>query len=110
MSLQLFAVCNAPSFGGGRLIAPEAQIDDGWLDVCLVEAMPAAEFVRLLPALGRGEHAADPRVTLTRVQRAEFEFDRRIKINSDGEVLEVNRCDYSVVPGAVRVFAPAAEV
>ena len=34
-SLLAFAVCNRRLIGGGRLIAPHAIIDDGWLDVCL---------------------------------------------------------------------------
>ena len=58
VDLQMFAVCNSRLIGGGRLIAPEAVIDDGWLDVCVVEAMPTLEFVGLLRQVARGEHLA----------------------------------------------------
>ena len=56
LSLQMFAVCNARLVGGGRMIAPHAVIDDGWLDVCLVEAMPTFEFVGLLNRVSTGDH------------------------------------------------------
>ena len=42
VSLLAFAVCNSRLIGGGRLIAPHAIVDDGWLDVCLIHAMPRA--------------------------------------------------------------------
>ena len=45
VTLTLFAVCNSRLIGGGRLIAPEASIDDGLFDVCLVEEMPTIEFL-----------------------------------------------------------------
>ena len=61
--LYAFAVCNSRLIGGGRLIAPNAVIDDGLLDVCLIEAMSALEFVALARKVAEGEHVDDPRVS-----------------------------------------------
>ena len=61
--LQTFAVCNSQLIGGGRRIAPHAVIDDGLLDVCVIEAMPTVEFLALLRQLSSGDHLDDPRVT-----------------------------------------------
>ena len=105
LSLQLFAVCNASTIGGGHLIAPHACISDGWLDLCTIEAMPISAFVPLLGAVGRGEHLADPRVSYFHIRAARFEFSRAIKINTDGEVLTADRCEYRVLPQAARFFA-----
>jgi len=104
-SLQLFAVCNAPTLGGGQPIAPHASIDDGWLDLCMIEAMPVGDFIALLAAISRGEHLADRRVSYFRIRTAKFHFGRTIRINTDGEVLEVPRCDYAVRPAAARFFS-----
>jgi diacylglycerol kinase (ATP) len=108
MAVALYAVCNSRMVGGGRLIAPHAVVDDGLLDLCVVEAMPLVEFVELLTRVSGGDHVDDPRVTYLRTNACELRFSRRIKVNTDGEVLETEVCRYEVVPRAVRFFAPAA--
>jgi diacylglycerol kinase (ATP) len=106
VSLLAFAVCNSRLIGGGRLIAPHAVIDDGWLDVCLIHAMPTLEFIALLRRVSSGEHVDDDRVTYFRAQELELTFDRVIRLNTDGQVLEADRCRYQVLPGAARVLMP----
>jgi diacylglycerol kinase (ATP) len=51
--LHTFAVCNSRLVGGGRLIAPSARVDDGLLDMCLIDAMPTVEFLALLRRVSR---------------------------------------------------------
>jgi diacylglycerol kinase (ATP) len=106
VDLQMFAVCNSRLIGGGRLIAPEAVIDDGWLDVCVVEAMPTLEFVNLLRQVARGEHLDDPRVSYFRTRDLRLQFNRVIKVNTDGQVLEAASCRYSILPRAARFLVP----
>jgi diacylglycerol kinase (ATP) len=106
MSLLAFAVCNSRLIGGGRLIAPHAIVDDGWLDVCLIHAMPTLDFLALLRRVSSGEHVEDDRVTYVRAQTLDLAFDRVIRLNTDGQVLEADRCRYEVQPGAVRMMAP----
>jgi diacylglycerol kinase (ATP) len=101
-SLYAFAICNSRLIAGGRLIAPEALIDDGLLDVCLIEAMSALEFVALARKVADGEHVKDPRVLYYQAQSARVELDRAVHVNTDGEVFEDTRCDYRVLPRAAR--------
>jgi diacylglycerol kinase (ATP) len=102
MALHAFAVCNSRLVGGGRLIAPHATIDDGRLDVCLIEAMPTVDFLGLLRRVSDGEHVDDERVIYFQAAALELVFDRVIKVNTDGQVLETNRCRYEVLPRAAR--------
>ncbi len=104
-SIYAFAVCNAPMIGGGRLIAPLASIDDGLFDVCVIDAMPTLEFVALLRRVADGDHMDDPRVRYLRASHLTTQFDRAILVNTDGEVLETDRCEYELLPKAVRFFA-----
>jgi diacylglycerol kinase (ATP) len=104
LQLHAFAVCNSRQIGGGRLIAPDAVIDDGLLDVCLIEAMPMIEFVALLRRVSSGDHIEDERVSYFRASRIELAFDQAIKVNTDGQVLDAIRCEYEVRPGAVRLL------
>ena len=100
--LHAFAVCNSRLVGGGRLIAPHATIDDGRLDICLIEAMPTVDFLALLRRVSDGEHVDDARVTYFQARALELVFDRVIKVNTDGEVFDTDRCRYDVLPGAAR--------
>ena len=63
----LAAFANAPAYGGGMKIAPQAQLDDGKLDVCIVRAMNRVQTVlsfpdgvfRKAPGLSRSRVFAD---------------------------------------------------
>lgn len=108
LGLYTFAVCNSRLIGGGRLIAPEAAIDDGMLDVCLIESMSTFEFVGLARKVAGGDHVNDPRVRYLQATSVVVEFDRDIRINTDGEVFEARRCEYSVLPRAATFLAGEA--
>ncbi|HYF49905.1 MAG TPA: diacylglycerol kinase family protein [Planctomycetota bacterium] len=107
LPLQMFAACNSRYIGGGRLIAPEALVDDGLLDVCLVEAMPTLEFIAVLAKISGGTHTDDPRVRYFKTPWLELNFSRPTKINTDGEVRETSTCRYSVEPRRLRFLAAA---
>ena len=103
--LYAFAVCNSRLIGGGRLIAPDAVIDDGLLDICLIESMSTLEFVALARKVAEGQHVADPRVSYFQASAVDIELARETNVNTDGEVFNVKRCEYRVLPGAARFLA-----
>jgi diacylglycerol kinase (ATP) len=100
----LFAVCNAPTIGGGRLIAPVAKLDDGELDVCVVESMDLVSFVSLLRRVANGTHLDVAGVEYFRSSTLALRFDRNVAVNVDGEVFQAARCDYRVLAGAAGFF------
>ena len=101
---RMFAVCNARFIGGGYPIAPDAAIDDGQLDVLIVPYVPMLEFVAVLQRLAAGEARNTDQVLHFRASSLELAFDRRVNVNTDGEVLVADRCVYEVRPGAARFF------
>jgi diacylglycerol kinase (ATP) len=103
----LFAVCNAPTIGGGRLIAPDAVVDDGQLDVCLVEAMDPVRFLALLRKVAEGTHTDVTGVQYFRAAALSLDFDRTVAVNVDGEVFRADRCEYRVLPAAARFLMPS---
>jgi diacylglycerol kinase (ATP) len=103
--LYAFAVCNSRLIGGGRLIAPDAVIDDGLLDICLIESMSTLEFVALARKVAEGQHVADPRVSYFQASAVDIELARETNVNTYGEVFNVKRCEYRVLPGAARFLA-----
>ncbi|HSK09175.1 MAG TPA: diacylglycerol kinase family protein [Vicinamibacterales bacterium] len=104
-SVQLFVVGNGRTIGGGRAVTPHARLDDGLLDVCVVQAASTPELVALLRRMSDGQHLDDPLVTYEQAATARFAFDRVIKVNTDGEVLETDRCEYGIRPRAARFLA-----
>jgi diacylglycerol kinase (ATP) len=104
LDLEMFAICNARMIGGGYRIAPAALIDDGLLDVFLVKRMPLLEFVRVLQTIAAGEHLDDPRVRHFRAAGFDLQFNRSVRVNTDGELFEASRCEYRILPRAARFF------
>jgi YegS/Rv2252/BmrU family lipid kinase len=102
--VRLFAVCNARFIGGGYPVAPAAAIDDGLLDVLIVPHMPVLDFVAVLQRLGAGEAQSAEQVVHFRAASFELVFDRTVRLNTDGEVLEAERCLYEVRAKAARFF------
>ena len=102
LRVQLFAVCNGRSLGGGHALAPEADPGDGWLDVCVVHGDSTLDLLTVLPALSSGVGLESSQVIRARVRHASFRFARPTKVNVDGEPFVTSRCHYAVLPGAVR--------
>jgi diacylglycerol kinase (ATP) len=107
LDVQLFAVCNARFIGGGYPIAPAAMIDDGMLDVLVVPRMPLLQFVSVLQRVSAGQHTDDPSVLHFRTAAFDMEFDRTVRVNTDGEVLDADRCRYRVRHRAMPFFCGA---
>jgi YegS/Rv2252/BmrU family lipid kinase len=102
--VQMFAVCNAPFIGGGYAIAPDALIDDGLLDVIIVPRMPLLELLGTLQRIAASGDPGRSDVMSFRSTHVDLVFDRRARVNVDGEVLEVERCAYRVRSGGAWFF------
>lgn len=101
----LVAVGNGTSYGGGMRICPDAQLDDGLLDVLVVLPVSRTTFVRLYPRVYRGTHVTDPRVVVRRARRVRVAADGIVGY-ADGERLGPLPLTCEVVPGALRVLDP----
>ena len=104
----LAAALNTPTYGAGLCLAPDAQIDDGWLDLAFVEDLSPLQVLALLPRLLKSGSLPNSHVKRTRVRRARLSTDRPCFFHGDGEILGPAPVELEVVPGAVRVLAPAA--
>ena len=82
-------VANSAYYGKGMKIAPAAVIDDGVLDVVVIEAASRLELLRALPTVYDGAHVDRPEVTVLTGKRVELHGDARhpIPLGGDGEPL-----------------------
>ncbi len=102
------AVANASTYGGGMVMAPDARLDDGQLDVVLSAATSRAHFLRMLPRVFRGTHVRDASVTVLRGAEVTVAADRPITVYADGDPIGELPVRLGVLPGAVRVLLPGA--
>lgn len=103
----LFAVGNGRVTGGGTAITPHASVKDGLLDVCIVEALPRAEFARLTLLVRKGEHIGHPAVRYAQVPELIIESARAMAVNVDGEPVNTRRLAYRAIADGLMVHVPS---
>jgi len=107
---MMIAIANGHSYGGGMRIAPAAQLDSGWLEICIVGDVSRAEFLRAFPRVFRGTHIAHPRVTMLRGREVALSADRPLTLMADGEQVGQLPAQISVAPEALAVVVgPSSE-
>lgn len=100
----LVAVANNVSFGGGMKVTPDAELDDGLLDVCVVQPLSRTAFLRIFPRVFKGTHVTDARVSIQRGKSIRVDADR-IVAYADGERVGSLPVTVDVRPGALIVLA-----
>lgn len=104
--MMLAAFANTPFYGDGMKVAPKARLDDGELDVCLVEGMNAFRLACLFPTVYFGRHLAVKEVHYFKAQSARVETEHPLEVYADGEFVCRTPAEFSVVQGALRVIVP----
>jgi diacylglycerol kinase (ATP) len=100
------SVANSTSYGGGMLIAPNAQLDDGLFDICLLREAGRIEFLRAFPRVFKGTHITHPKVTMLRAKVVGVESDPPLPILIDGDVIGTTPVTFTLTPAAIHVLAP----
>jgi YegS/Rv2252/BmrU family lipid kinase len=101
------AVGNGIHYGGGLMVSPDARIDDGLLDVYAIETTSIANLIALAPKLRDGTLVERDDVAFFRGAAVRIETDKPMPINTDGEVTTKTPAEFSVLAGALKVFAPS---
>ncbi len=103
---MLVAVGNGPSYGGGMQVCPDAELDDGLLDVMIVDKISKLEFLKVFPKVYTGAHKDHPAVTIHRARQVRLDTPG-IVAYADGERYAPLPMTCEVVPGALRVLPDA---
>jgi YegS/Rv2252/BmrU family lipid kinase len=100
----LVAIANGRQYGNGALIAPTARIDDGKLDVVVVDDRSPWAVIRHAPKLFRGRLADVPGVTMSTATRIEITANEPLIYHVDGEpCMGGSVISASIRPAALRV-------
>ncbi|MFL6014460.1 MAG: diacylglycerol/lipid kinase family protein [Gaiellaceae bacterium] len=100
-------VANGRTFGGGMIICPEAEPDDGLFDVLTIGDLTKRDLLVTLPKTYRGKHLPHPKAELLRGKVVTVDANDPLPIELDGEQPGTTPVRFEVVPGALRVRVPA---
>ncbi len=102
------AAANSGAYGGGMLMAPDASLSDGCLDVVIVGHVPRRRFLALLPTVFRGAHVGQPNVEVLRSPSVTITADRPFTLYADGDPIAELPATVRALPAAVRTIVPVA--
>ena len=100
------AVSNSGVYGSGMYLVPDASLDDGLLDVVLVEDVPKRRYLASIPKVFKGTHLDEPGIHLLRGRSVSFHADRPFPAYADGDPIADLPATVDVLPGTLRVLAP----
>jgi len=103
--MNLVAIANNAYAGAGMMLSPQAQIDDGKLDVVTASGLNRLNVMRELPRIHSGGHIANPKIKVTQgtyVRVETFSAADAMRIEADGNVRGVTPADYRIMPAALR--------
>lgn len=109
MRLNAFvaSALNTPMYGAGLRLAPFAQIDDGLLDIAVLEKLTAQEIVEVLPRLFWNGSIRSPKLIGMQGKSVRFSANRPCLFQGDGEMIGPAPVELEIQPHAIRVVAPA---
>jgi diacylglycerol kinase (ATP) len=105
-TIMFAAVGNTRQYGGGIRITPDAAIDDGLLDACIVRETTRVQLLKTLPLAYSGAHVKKPYVEIARGREFHFDSDQSMAVYADGEPLTRTPVSFGLCAERLRVVVP----
>lgn len=102
----LVAVGIASYYGGGLQILPEADLQDGYLDIIVGGDLGKLATLGLLPRLFSGSHVHHPLVEMGRAAQVRIEGPDHLHVHADGEVIGRLPVEFACIPAGLRLILP----
>jgi len=97
-------ICNSRFTGGNMMMAPGAVIDDGLLDVVILNKVSRGALLKLLPTLFEGKHVESPSVEVFQGRRILLRSQSPLALTPDGETFGQTPIDVSVHHQKLEMF------
>ncbi len=102
------AAANSKFFGGGMMLAPEASLQDGALELVIITHVSRLRFLLLAPSVFRGAHVRQPNVEVIRCSEARIGASRPFDMYADGDPIAELPVSVSARRAAVRTIVPVS--
>ena len=96
-------ICNSRYTGGNMLIAPDAKIDDGLLDVVLLDKISRWRLLKAFPLVFKGEHAKVPQTEFLKGKEITARTNIAKILTPDGEIFGSTPVEVTVQPKLLKV-------
>ncbi len=107
---MLAIVSNVPLIGPNMLVDPNASMEDGLLDISLYPNFSEAELLAYFTKVMNEKNAEDGKIQRYRAKKIMLKTSPKLEVMADGVMLGKGKVKIKVLPGALRVLAPEAEV
>lgn len=104
-NIFLVASGNTPDYGGDFKITPNAKIDDGILNICIVKNISRIEALILLPKVFFGTHVKHSKAIYEPSKSLSISSENSISIWADGEYVGITPATISILPKALNVYS-----
>jgi YegS/Rv2252/BmrU family lipid kinase len=102
---QVITVSNAPLIGNNILVAPDAKMDDGMLDVAVYAGMSKADLLAHFVAAANGRRVENPNIKFYRTSRVKIIAPEPVAVHSDKDLIEAKKVlEIEVLPQKLSVI------
>ncbi|MDY7030400.1 MAG: diacylglycerol kinase family lipid kinase [Thermodesulfobacteriota bacterium] len=102
----LVAFGNSKTYGGGMYITPDAEMDDGLLDICVIRKINKFKLLYMFPKVFKGNHIRVSEVKMSQSKAVSVESDIPLDLYGDGEFICTTPFSLEVIPDALNVIVP----
>jgi len=104
--VMMVTVANAPFYGGGMKIAPDADMNDGIFDLCIVQEISKLELLQQFPKVFKGTHIFHPRVLMKTGKTIKLVSDENREIFADGEYVGSLPGEFTIGNQKIQIMSP----
>ncbi len=97
-------ICNSRYTGGEMMMAPNAEIDDGLMDIVILNKVSGMKLLSLFPKLFKGTHIGDEAVEVLRGKNISLKSSRPLALTPDGETFGNTPIEVSTHPKKIKMF------
>ncbi|MBC8101286.1 MAG: diacylglycerol kinase family lipid kinase [Cytophagales bacterium] len=101
---MMLSILNGRMYGGGMLAAPQAEMDDGQIDVLIIRAVPKPNLLALMPKVINGQHENHPAVQVFKARRLTVTTIPPQPLNIDGDVSGLTPMEIGVESRSLKVL------
>ncbi|MBU4562217.1 diacylglycerol kinase family lipid kinase [bacterium] len=105
--ILFIAIGNGKIYGGRFKITPEAILDDGLLEVCVVEEMGRFKYLSIIPKVFKGTHASIKGINFYRAKEVVIQSSEPVLAQVSGEVIEGQKeFTITLLPKSLKLIVP----